>query len=95
MMCFMFVCVMDLHSEFSFAKRYDFGCNFVSPPQNQITYNIVPFSVSVLAVVTNKVETANVRGTRFFGAVLDHSALSFGGAAGVLISLVLFQTTGT
>ena len=38
---------------FLFAKRYDFGCHFVSPPKLKVTPTIVPFSVSVLA---NKVE---------------------------------------
>ena len=42
-----------------FAKRYEFGCNFRDREgRKQLTPNIVPFSVSVLAVVTNKVETA-------------------------------------
>ena len=49
-----FVCVMKLHSELVFTKCYEFGRNLCFP----LTPTIVPFSVDVLAVVTNKVETA-------------------------------------
>ena len=50
---FYFVCVMTYHSEFVFAKRYGFGCNLFRPP-TKVAPNTVPFSVSVLAVVTRK-----------------------------------------
>ena len=61
--------ITKLGSEVSFAKRYDFGCNFSFAPshlnnmvqgggETKVTPKIVPFSVSVLAVVTNKVELA-------------------------------------
>ena len=49
---------MRLCTEFLFAKRYDFGCNFCFASLKQVTPKIVPFSVSVLAVVTSKVEIA-------------------------------------
>ena len=49
---------MELYSEFCFAKRYDFGCNLWDREETQVTPNIVPFSVSVLAVVANKVDIA-------------------------------------
>ena len=45
---------MKLYSEVVFAKRYDVGCLFWDREGG----TIVPFSVSVLAVVTDKVETA-------------------------------------
>ena len=43
-----------------FAKRYDFGRNFWDKEGRKETQlpKVVPFSVSVLAAVTNKVETA-------------------------------------
>ena len=50
---------MKLYSEVCFAKRYDFGCNFWDREgrnSKQATPKIVLLSVSVLAVVTNKVE---------------------------------------
>ena len=56
---FYFVRVMILYSEVCVAKRYGFGCIFCNREgsnKQQVTQIIVPFSVSVLAVVTNKVE---------------------------------------
>ena len=41
-----------------FSKRYDLGCKFCFAPFRKVTAKIVPFSVSVLAVVANKLETA-------------------------------------
>ena len=52
---------MKCHSETSFAKRHNFGCNSFGQggqEQKQVSPKIVPFSASVLAMVTNKVETA-------------------------------------
>ena len=54
---FYFVRVVQLCSEFLFAKRYVFGCNLCFAPLTTSCTQIVPFSVSVLAVVTNKEET--------------------------------------
>ena len=55
---FYFVCVMRVCREFSFAKRYDFERNLCfALTWQQLAPKIVPFSVSVLAVVTNKVDT--------------------------------------
>ena len=54
---------MSVYSEFLLLNGTILGVTFVSP-LNTITPNIVPFSVSVLAVVTNKVENphmANVK----------------------------------
>ena len=64
-----FVCVMTFRSEFLFAKRYAFGCNFClaliflgkweqGGEGKHFVPTIVAFSVSVLAVVTNKLKTA-------------------------------------
>ena len=53
---FYFVCAMRLYSEVAFAQRYDFGCNCWE--RKHKLHTIVSFGVSVLAVVTNKVETA-------------------------------------
>ena len=39
-----------------FAKRYDFGCNFWDGGEDKVAPKIVPFSISVLALVANKVE---------------------------------------
>ena len=47
---------MKFHSEALFAKRYDFVIIFRTGEDNKLP-NIVPLSVSVLVVVTNKVET--------------------------------------
>ena len=50
---------MNLCSEVVFAKRYGFGCNFWDREgRKQVTPKFVPFSVSVLAVVTDKLEAA-------------------------------------
>ena len=58
---FYFGRVVNLCSEFSVAKLYDFGCNFCDREgrnKNKLHQQFIPFSVSVLAVVTNKVEAA-------------------------------------
>ena len=51
---------MIYHGELVFAKRFGFGYNFWDREGRgtAVTPKLVPFSVSVLAVVTNKVETA-------------------------------------
>ena len=54
--CFYFSRVMKWHSEFPFATRYGFVRNSCFAPWQQNSTTIVPFSVSALAVVTNKVE---------------------------------------
>ena len=56
---FYFVRVMNFHGEFLLQLNgTTSGCNSCFAPLKQATPTIVPFSVSVLAVVTNKVETA-------------------------------------
>ena len=65
---------MTFHGEVAFAKRYDFGCDSCFAPSlltkvgwggedKQVTPKIVPFSASVLAVVTNKVEPTHKQGS--------------------------------
>ena len=56
---FYFVIVMNFYSEFLFAKWLHFGFKLFGQGggRNKNTPTIVPFSVSVLALVTNKVET--------------------------------------
>ncbi len=49
-------------NELLFAKWYDFVCSFWDGKwRNKLHPKLVPFSVSVLAVVTNKVETATCK----------------------------------
>ena len=57
---FYFDHVIRLCSEVVFAKRYDVGCNVGDREgiNNKYTIRIVPFSVTVLAVVTSKVDVA-------------------------------------
>ena len=54
---FYFVCVLEFDREVCFAKRYGLGCNLLDREEQKVAPTIVSFSVSVLAVVTNKVET--------------------------------------
>ena len=55
---FYVVRVRTFHNEALFTERYGFVCNFCFAPLTKVTPQVVLFSVSVLAVVTNKVETA-------------------------------------
>ena len=48
---------MKSYSELMFDNRYDLGVTCVSPPDINNTPIIVPFSVSVFAVVADKVDT--------------------------------------
>ena len=48
--------VRKYHSEFVLLNGTIWGGPFVSPPRNKVTPNIVPFGVSVLAMVTNKID---------------------------------------
>ena len=52
-------CVMKVHGELVVAKRYEFGCHccLLFAPLEQVTPTVAPFSVSVVAVVANKVGT--------------------------------------
>ena len=52
---------MKLCSEVCVAKRHDFGCNFLGQGRTKVTPKIVPFSVSVLAVVTIKSRNRHMR----------------------------------
>ena len=52
---------MKLHSEAVFATRCDFGCNFwdgEGGTKQKVIPKTVQFSVSVLAVAKNEIETA-------------------------------------
>ena len=54
-----YVRAMNLSSEFVFAKHYDFRATFgTGRGGRQVTPTIVPFGISMLAVVINKGETA-------------------------------------
>ena len=63
---------MNLCSEVLCSNRYDFECNcfFATLTKHHIP-NIVPFSVFVLAVVTNRVETVRDHARRLRVAELQ------------------------
>ena len=56
---FYFACVMNLYSEWFLLNGTSLGVTFgTGRGGKEVTPKTVPFNVSVLAVVTNKVETA-------------------------------------